>query len=244
MNPTSPTIALPPQVQPALDLFVTQLRSSLGANLVSVVLYGGVAKGRYDPAHSDVNVMVVLREAPLDALDLVAAAAAPARREITLRLLTLAERDLADCIEVFATKFLDIRRSHLLLDGADVLSALDISKERLLRQARRELVNLQLRLRQTYLDSAGRPEILEAHLQRGATTLFLNLGVLIELKTGARHDTFAEIADAAAVIGFDAAALRELRALRRERAATPDLHQLCDRILGQLDAALRLASTL
>jgi len=242
MNP--PTIALPPDVRQAVDAFSERLQSSLGAALLSVVLYGGVAKGRYDPAHSDVNVMVVLREVPLESLDLVAAAAAPARREINLRLLTLAERDLADCIEVFATKFLDIRRSHALLYGADLLATLDISKERLLRQARRELVNLQLRLRQTYLDAAGRPEILEAYLQRGATTLFLNLGVLIELKTGAQHDKFTEIADAAAVIGFDADALRELRALRREREAAPDLHQLCDRILGQLDAALRLASTI
>src|SRR3989442_15774605 len=150
------------RLKDTLSTFVERLRAALGDDLVSVVLFGGAARGVFDPAASDANVMLVLRQVSLPLLDRVANAADAVRREFALSLLMLTESDLADSCEVFPTKFLDIRRHHEILWGRDVAGALVVPRERLERQARRELMNLHLRLRQAYLESRRRPEQLAA----------------------------------------------------------------------------------
>jgi len=61
--------AIPKLVRDGLDQLCGQLRDALGEQLVSVVLYGGLAKGEYVSSNSDVNVMLVLRDARVEALD-------------------------------------------------------------------------------------------------------------------------------------------------------------------------------
>src|SRR5258708_3357016 len=51
---------------------------------------------------------------PIPALDHVGAAAAAAQRPARVQLLIVAESDLSEGVEVFATKFLDIQRQHVL----------------------------------------------------------------------------------------------------------------------------------
>src|SRR4051794_17505265 len=111
---------LPLELRGVLETFTGELRSALGEQLLSALVFGGVAKGHYDPALSDVNVLLVLRSVTLARLDAIASAAASAARQIQLRLMTLGEADLGDSAEVFSTKFLDIQRHHLLLTGRDV----------------------------------------------------------------------------------------------------------------------------
>lgn len=48
---------VPESRRKGLELLCTQLRDALGEQLVAVILYGGLAKGEYAPASSDVNVM-------------------------------------------------------------------------------------------------------------------------------------------------------------------------------------------
>jgi predicted nucleotidyltransferase len=175
-----PLEALPSKSQAALQQFTDRLAAGLGENLVAAVLYGGAAKGQFTENRSDLNVVVVLREASLAALDEIASAAALAQREAPLQLMILAETDLAECVEVFATKFHDMQRHHILLRGRDVLAPLAISRERLIRQARRELVNLKLRLRQAYWQRGNRLETLDVMLHRGCKTVQVNVAALLE----------------------------------------------------------------
>ena len=109
---SSPQDAALNKLQRGLSELITRLQSSLGETLISVILYGGVARGRFDPAVSDVNLMLVLSAISIVELDKIAAAAAPTRLEYQLSLLTVTETDLGDSAEVFPTKFLDIRRHH------------------------------------------------------------------------------------------------------------------------------------
>ena len=56
-------VALPAEVGEGLERFCRNLRDALGDDLISVVLYGGLAKGEYAQASSNVNVVVVVQEA-------------------------------------------------------------------------------------------------------------------------------------------------------------------------------------
>lgn len=197
-----------------LEGFAERLTAALGENVVSVILFGGAARGSFDPETSDANVMLLLKKVSLPVLGQVATAAEPVRIEVRLNLLTLAESDLADSSEVFSTKFLDIQRHHRVLWGRDLMPGLVISAERLERQARRELMNLHLRLRQVYLESRRQPERLLALVRRTTTTLLVNLAVLLELRTGTRCESPAETRAAAAIAGIDGAVLDRFLALK------------------------------
>ena len=50
--------AVPASVRTGLDQFCNRMKEALGEQLVSVVLYGSVARKEYHPGASDVNVMV------------------------------------------------------------------------------------------------------------------------------------------------------------------------------------------
>lgn len=74
---SSPQDAALNQLQRGLSEFIDRLQSALGETLLSVVLYGGAARGRFDPAVSDVNLMLVLSAISIAELDKIAAAAGP-----------------------------------------------------------------------------------------------------------------------------------------------------------------------
>lgn len=67
--PSQSEVALPAEVGEGLDRFCAQLRDALGDRLVSIVLYGGLAKGECAPLNSNINVMIVLREVSVEVLD-------------------------------------------------------------------------------------------------------------------------------------------------------------------------------
>jgi predicted nucleotidyltransferase len=193
----------------ALGELVERLRTGLGDELISVVLFGGAARGRFDPAVSDANVMIVLRTVTIDILDRIGTAADPFRRMFQLSLLTVTESDLPDSVEVFPTKFLDIQRHHEILWGKDVTTAFEVPRDRLERHALRQLMNLHLRLRQVYLEARTRPEQLDGMIRRSVSTLLLQLGILLELKMGKVCESTEDVLEAAAAAHLDRGKIAE-----------------------------------
>ena len=104
-------------------------------------------------------------------------------------------------------------------------------------------MNLRLRLRQAYLDSGRRPEQLDSVLRRSITTLFLHLGILLELRTGKPVTSSAEILDLAPTAGLDRDGLAELRDFKRNRSALApaELVARYENLTSLVDAALKLA---
>jgi predicted nucleotidyltransferase len=205
---------VPGSVQAALDGFRQDLRETLGDVLVSVIIYGGVAKGEYNPRTSDVNVMLVLADASVELLDRVAPPVARASRDIPLSLMILTREDLGRATDVFPTKFLDIQRCHRIVHGDDVLSGLEIPREHLRLRCEQEIRNLQLRLRLLYVREASHPELVEGTLSRIASSFLTSLGVLVELRTGEYPPTKAAVVEALERIGLNPAPLRAVLALR------------------------------
>jgi len=231
------------KLKESLRAFGERLSAALGENLISVVLFGGAARGRFHPVTSDVNLMLVLREASTTALDRIAAAAEPVRLDYTLSLLTVTEADLGDSAEVFPTKFLDMQRHHETLFGQEVTRDLHVPQDRLRRQAVRQLMNLHLRLRQTYLDSRGRPEALDRAIRRSVSTLLLGLGVVLELRSGEPCETTEELFTAAGAAGLDRAQLASFVEFKQGRHEVPpgEIRLYYERFAAFVEATLRLA---
>lgn len=219
-----------------------RLKGSLGDDLVSAVLFGGAARGRFDPAVSDANVMLVLRTVTIDILDRVGAATEPFRLLFQLSLLTVTEDDLADSVEVFPTKFLDIQRHHETLWGKDVTSTFEVPRDRLKRHALRQLMNLHLRLRQVYLEARSRPEQLDGMIRRSVSTLLLQLGILLELRTGRACETTGELLDAASTAGLEKKKIGEFIDFKygRHDVEATALPAFYGAFMREVEAALKL----
>src|ERR1700738_2580478 len=141
---------LPAPVALVLEEFVTVLRSTIGSQLDSVVLFGSAAEGRLRPT-SDINLLVLARGLTLSQLDALRPSLRAGRAAVGLTVMFLESAELPGAMEAFAVKFSDIKARHRVLCGSSPLESLQISPEATVRRLRQVLLNLTLRLRERYV---------------------------------------------------------------------------------------------
>ena len=131
-----------------LDQLVEKLRKSLGADLVSVILYGSVAAGDHQGKFSDINVLCVLSQITPVQLGLTETVFRWWREQGNPSPLLLTEREVQTCTDCFAIEFHDIKQHHRVLFGADLISGLAVDDSFYRAQVEHELRSKLLRLRQ------------------------------------------------------------------------------------------------
>src|SRR5689334_15323519 len=119
-------LELPTLVTAALNRMRDEMIRAIGANLAGLILYGGLARGRYRPGQSDVNLIVLLRQASGEALEAIAPALREAWRAIRVEPFLLTPADVPGAALAFATKFFDIKDHHYVLMGEDPFASLTI----------------------------------------------------------------------------------------------------------------------
>lgn len=230
---------LPADLEPRLRRWSTTLSQTLGDALQAVVLFGGLAKGEFIAGHSDVNVLVALRSADMAVLDRAAPVLQQGTAEFRLAALLLTEADLRDSADVFPIKFLDLQRYHLVLWGEDPFIKVNVTRAQLALRCEQELRQLALRLRQTYVTRAARPEVLQATLERAVSSLLVNLGVLVELHSGQPVPAKQEALDRAAALDLPLAPVRDVWSMKRGelRPDTAALKQLYAGFMAAVEQA-------
>jgi predicted nucleotidyltransferase len=151
------TAGLPADVERALSEIVATAQAVLGPDLRSIVLYGSGAEGRLRPT-SDVNAIVVLAAFDPAKVDRLREPLRTAYAAIRLTVTFLLEHEVAPAVEAFAVKFADIRRRRRVLLGADPFTNLAPSRNAEMARLRQVLLNLTLRLRQSYVLRSLREE--------------------------------------------------------------------------------------
>ena len=171
-----------PEVEKALAELVRRLREAAGPNLLGVALYGGLAKGRFTPGVSDVNVLVVVAEAGLDRLLPMAPALTGALRDARVVPFVVTPEDLRISARLFPGKVFDMQSSHRVLWGDIRLSEIEVAPEALRLRARQEIKNMELRLRLRALERGGDA----GALWRGMVASLPKVAVTLEtlLRTG------------------------------------------------------------
>jgi hypothetical protein len=131
-----------------LDQLVERLRKALGADLVSVVLYGSAAVGDYEENFSDYNVLCVLVQITPAQLGATETVFRWWREQGNPAPLLLTENEVRTSTDCFAIEFHDIKEHHRILYGADVVSSLVIDRSFYRAQVEHDLRAKLLRLRQ------------------------------------------------------------------------------------------------
>src|SRR6266851_7871476 len=211
-------------VHEALKNLVERLYEAARDNLESIILYGSAARGDFHDAHSDLNILCILRS--LCAAEL-ARVSAVVKWWITVHHqpapLFFGADELRQSADVFAIELLDMQQNHRVLYGADVIAGITVPMNLHRVQVEHELRTLLLRLRQHLLREAGNQQELGAVLAKSfSSTLTLLRHTLItfqERPPDAANELFARITafTGASALAFGAVArLRETKSLDKD----------------------------
>ncbi len=238
----SPQNTIPESLQKDIDDFVETLDHSLGSNMISVVLYGGLVKSKSVKDSDSINLMVIVREISTQILDQVAEPYLMSRRNDQIQLLTLSKEDLLTSTDVFPIKFLDMQQDYKILRGDDLVAELEITRAHLRLRCEQEMKNLMLRLRQTYLAQSQRPKALSGTMVKAYAAFISAADVLCELTTNQVFRSNEEVLNATEEMGLDIAPFRRIQALRQGQVfENPDEQK---QVYGQLMATVRNAAAL
>jgi len=228
---------VPEAIANALDALVNELAAQAGQDFAGLVLYGGLARGRYRAGRSDVNVVVLLHRADASVLRKLAPALRTARRAVGVEAMLLAVSEVATAALDFPTKFLDIQRHRILLHGEDPFATLEIPPSVVQRRIAQSLRNILLRLRRRYLASCDDAEEMQLALADMARPLAIDFSALLQAGGHAVPEedrTAAIYALAARVFSLDADTLSALADLRDRGYCDDDAVNLCERLLDLL----------
>jgi predicted nucleotidyltransferase len=237
----------PVAVAAALGHVSDELRAAAGDNLVALVLYGGLARGRHRGPRSDVDLAVVLADASPERVREIAPVLLAAWRVARVEPWILGRTEIGRVAEVFPTRLLDIREHHLLLYGEDVFAAVVIDPRLLRLRVEQELTNLSLRLRRGLVSLSADGPSMTTHLAGIARPLAIQLAVLLRVAGRAvpAEDRSAAIyAEAAAAFGLDGEALASLAELRQGVAVVEDVPALLGRVQAAVTRAAEVAAGL
>lgn len=135
---------------------VVELKTALPNNLVSVVLYGSTVAGDRIEARSDYNVLVVTERLEVRHLETSSGPARKWTKSGNPAPLFFTRQRLEKSCDVFPIEFLDIKDSHAILYGEDVVSGLTVSDENLRLQIESEFKAKLIHLRERFLLTGGK----------------------------------------------------------------------------------------
>ena len=182
------------------DIFVPLTQDYLRVfdrELVSLILYGSAASGSYVRGKSDINLLVVLTVAGMDklshALDMIKGWK---KRHVAVPL-TMTKPFIESSLDSYPIEFLNMKNSHILIFGENVLENLNFQPADLRLQIERELKGKLILLRQGYLEAEGKARQLKQLIGNSFTAFISIFNALLYLKHDAapreRRETIKEL---------------------------------------------------
>ena len=244
---TEAPTTLPGEVAQQVDEVVAAMRSALGDELRSIVLYGSAAEGRLRST-SDVNLMIVLSRFDPPRLDATRDALLVARATVRIAPMFVLDDELDAAAHAFAVKFDDVLHRRVVLYGVDPLAHITIPREAKVNRLRQVLLNLAMRMRQMYVMRGAREEQVALVVADSAGPLRVSAATLLELEETPAANPKEALSRVAGSIGGDdwTETLDRLSVAREERMlppgqATPTLVRLIDLATAMRKRADRLA---
>ena len=206
-------------VHEALKNLVDRLHGAARENLESIILYGSAARGDFHDAHSDLNVLCLLRSLRMAELSRVSAVVKWWNSEQHQPApLFLSAEELRQSADVFAIEILDMQQSHRVLYGADVVASINVPMNLHRVQVEHELRTLLLKLRQHLLRDAGNQQELGTVLAKSFSSVITLLRhTLIAFKERPPDTANDILARIAALTGAGAQAFETVRGLREAK---------------------------
>jgi predicted nucleotidyltransferase len=160
---------------------VEGLKRAAEDDLVGVIVHGSAARGDFDPARSDVDVVVVLARSSRAVLERVGDVLALGHSAARIEAMILVEPEIERAADVFPVFYEDIKAFHVVVFGRDPFADLVIPTEHSRLRVEQELREMQIRLRRSVADARGDRGLLVAAIKRKTKQLRFPLRALLEL---------------------------------------------------------------
>ena len=152
---------------------VEKLKKALPSDLRAVVLYGSAAAGDHVDKHSDYNVLVVTENLGLPQLKALSKPSLAWMKAGNPAPLLFTLDRLKKSADVFPIEILDIKQSHKILYGDDIISQIEISQENLRLELEHELKGKLIQLRERYLATGGKPKLVCKLMMKSLSTFLV-----------------------------------------------------------------------
>lgn len=217
--------------------FATQLAADFAAECRAIVIYGSAATAAEPAKGSDVNLLVIVRTLPPDALQRAAATVRRWQEAGHQAPLILTEAEWRSSRDVFAMEHADIAARHRVLHGA--LPALPtVATDDVRRQLEYETMGALLHLRRGVLAVGADPlRTMELIVTVKGTVLALLRSLLRVHGDAVPDDALALLKAATARSGVASAALEEMLAHARGERSIPPARAAA--VLAGVHAALK-----
>lgn len=206
------------------DKAVQDIKSALGPDLESLIVYGSAVGDEFVSGLSDINLLLVVTEAGLDRLISLAPLTGSWRKKGIAPPLIVTKTELNRSLDAFPLEYLNIKLAYEVVEGGDPLAEIDIAPDDLRLQCEREVQGKLILLRQALIDSSGRENEL-AQTALGSIKAFVAIfrGVLHLAGQNPAGLTAAQVLEAgAARLGLaDRTAFGDVWKLRQTKKKPP-----------------------
>jgi len=231
------------------DIFVPLTQDYLKVfdrELVSLILYGSAAGGSYIKGKSDINLLVLLTPAGLEKLaDLVNVVHSWKKRRVAVPLVMTKDFLLA-ALDSYPIEFLNMKNSHILIYGENILETLNFKPEDLRLQIERELRGKLILLRQGYLEAEGKPRRLKALIGHSFTAFISIFNALLYLKQGkAPQERRGTIQEVGSLFAVDTAVLNMCADIKEgsDRLSGEETVNIFHRYMQEIDKVCRIVDS-
>ena len=213
---------------------VALLARVFAERLSSVVVYGSYVIGSWQAKASDINVLILLDECTVGALEQLGRAGHRFLRRHRITPLILSQTEFSRSADVFPMEYMDIIAQHRVLYGGDPTEHVQFSRRNLRHQLEHQLRGMMVGYRQLVVAAHGRKRLMSAELRGSAgqvAALFRGLLRLhgIEEVPGDHRELLDQVGQA---YGADVGPFVQLLALRQGAKSEPQ------QLLRELQAAV------
>lgn len=172
-------LKIPDKFKNNLRNFIQNLKDIYKDELISLILYGSAVSGEFIEKHSNLNILVVLKNTDLDNLK---KASGIINKFKMINPLFLTKEHISSSTDIFPIEFLDMQENYLVLYGKDILKEINIDVKNLRFQCEHELKAKLINLRQAYLRINNDKTALRNLLFRSFTSILHILRNVLRLK--------------------------------------------------------------
>lgn len=240
--PFSPSLNIPEEVQDLLTRYVTQINKDFGPDLGGLLLFGSAVRDDFIVGRSNLNILLVVRSLSVDLLQRAGQLHQQWGKHQIVAPLLMTEGDLVRSGRLFPLESLQMSQHHLVLAGQDPFMALSIDPACLAWQCEQELMANLLRVRQRFIEGAGRIEAIQALLILSITAVLPCIRGLFHLLGQAAKGKDVEILEhLPATFQFDPTTFLEVLHIKRGLSSPGSLEwrKVYDRYLQNLELFLK-----
>ncbi|MBL7092114.1 MAG: hypothetical protein ISS24_01775 [Candidatus Omnitrophica bacterium] len=168
----------------AIELYLRELLKIHQDNIVSIFLCGQATGRDYVHKVSNINLFVVLEKLEFQDLQKSLKLVSRGINKKIAAPLFLTRKHMESSTDVFPIEFLEMKESHLLLYGEDLLGPLEINPANIRLFCEEQIKGKLIRIRQAYLEIGLKRKGIEALLKESLTSLTPVFRNLIRLSTG------------------------------------------------------------